>query len=136
MAVTHPIWTVAAVVLIITLVQILADLLKRSVKAVLAFLITLPLTLSQWIWRKATTPSPPSKDQQIQQLIEQLEKLRDEQDSVIAQLKSLLQSSKPQPAPTAQLLEMHDIETHASESTQLVETEVSSGSSTVSPDVG
>ena len=53
-AVTHPFWAIGLIVLSIGLIQLVADLVKRMIKAALAFLLKLPLMLSQWIWKKAT----------------------------------------------------------------------------------
>ncbi len=87
--VSHPIRAIAAVVLTITLLQIIADLVKRALKAGLTFVLRLPLSLSQWLWRRATTP-PTDQAAQISQLMTRLDALRKEQDEVVAEIKSLL----------------------------------------------
>ncbi len=106
-AIAHPLWTVALVLLSITLIQIVADLIKRSLKAILTLLLKLPLFASQWIWKRTVGQSkPPTNDQirskaeQANQLIAQLETLRQEQDQIITELKSLLSQSSPLPAPS------------------------------------
>lgn len=89
-AVSHPIRAIAAVVLTITLLQIIADLIKRALKAGLTFILRLPLALSQWLWRRATTTPPTDQEAQIGQLMTRLDALRQEQDGVVAEIKSLL----------------------------------------------
>ena len=96
-AIAHPFWAIAIVVLSITLIQIIADLIKRSLKALLSLLLRLPLFISQWIWRRATSQKKAptdaqilSKAEQADQLIVRLEALRQEQDTVILALKDLL----------------------------------------------
>ena len=107
-AIAHPFWSIALIILAIALIQIVADLIKRSLRALLALLLKLPLVISQWIWKRTISQSKPpidsqllSKTEQADQLIAQLETLRQEQDTVITQLKTLL--SQPEPVPdTAQ----------------------------------
>ncbi|CAN5713279.1 hypothetical protein BH23CYA1_BH23CYA1_10570 [soil metagenome] len=89
-AVSHPIRAIAAVVLTITLLQIIADLIKRALKAGLTFVLKLPLALSQWLWRRATMTPPTEEEVQISQLMARLDALRQEQDQVVAEIKSLL----------------------------------------------
>lgn len=104
-AITHPLWTIALILLGITLIQIIADLIKRSLKAILTLLLKLPLFMSQWIWKRTVgqTKSPTnaqilSKAEQADQLIARLETLRQEQDQIIAELKSLLHQPTLLPA--------------------------------------
>ncbi|MFK8186558.1 MAG: hypothetical protein AB8B99_24535 [Phormidesmis sp.] len=94
-AIAHPFWAIAFLLFAITLIQITADLIKRVVKATLTFVLKLPLTLSQWIWNRATTPSLPDNKEKIQQLISELERLRTEQDLVLEQLKALVAETTP-----------------------------------------
>ena len=104
-AIAHPFGTIALVLLAITLIQIVADLIKRSLKALLTLLLKLPLFVSQWIWRRTigqaklstsaqtnvqTNAQILSKAEQADQLIARLEALRQEQDQIVAELKSLL----------------------------------------------
>lgn len=89
-AISHPIWAIAAVVLTIVLIQIIADLVKRILKTSLAFVLKLPLLLSQWIWRRATMPAQATQAYQIEQLIARLEALRSEEAQVVLELKTLL----------------------------------------------
>lgn len=103
-AIAHPFWAIALILLAITLIQIVADLIKRSLKAFLTLLLKLPLFISQWIWKRATNPDKKptdaqilSKAEQADQLIAQLEALRQEQDSVVLALKDLLSQPEPQP---------------------------------------
>ena len=105
-AISHPLWAIALILLSITLIQIVADLIKRSLKALLTLLLKLPLSISQWIWKRTVTQSKAPTDTQIlsktdqaDQLIAQLETLRQEQDSIITQLKALLSQPEPQPNP-------------------------------------
>ncbi|MGB3298682.1 MAG: hypothetical protein WBA76_10470 [Phormidesmis sp.] len=90
LAIGHPLWAIAAVLLTIVLIQIIADLIKRVLKASLAFVIKLPLMLSQWLWKKATASPQPSQVAQVDRLITRLDALREEQDQVVAELKNLL----------------------------------------------
>lgn len=92
-AIQHPFLSILALLVGIGIIQLIADLVKRILKASLAFLLTLPLTLSQWIWKRATAPSTPSKDAQIQQLLARLETLKEEEAQIIGALKSLLSST-------------------------------------------
>ncbi|EDX84073.1 hypothetical protein S7335_1770 [Synechococcus sp. PCC 7335] len=94
-AVSHPILAVVIVILSIGLIQLVADLVKRTIQASLKFILTLPLTLSQRLWKQLTL-NPDTKQTQINQLLERLEVLRQEQDQVIAELKPLLS-----PGPTS-----------------------------------
>ncbi len=96
-AISHPLLAVAAVLLSIGLIQLAADLVKRIIKASLTFILTLPLNLSQRLWKQITT-NPESKQTQINQLLDRLETLRQEQDQVIAELKPLLSISLAGPS--------------------------------------
>ncbi len=102
-AVGHPVWAIAAVVLTIVLIQIIADLVKRILKTSVAFVLKLPLLLSQWIWQKATAPAQASQAAQVDQLIARLEALRSEQDQVVLELKTLLGEQKRAASPLIQL---------------------------------
>lgn len=126
-AIAHPLWAVITILLTITLIQIIADLIKRFVKAALTFTLKLPLTLSQWIWQRATAPSAPNTTDQIQQLISQLESLRTEQDHIMAQLKSLLSDSANK---------QQAIEQPTEQPGQPAATEARKSSPSVSPEVG
>ena len=104
-AIAHPVWAIAIVLLSITLIQIVADLIKRSLKAFLSILLKLPLFISQWIWRRVTSQKKAptdaqivSKAEQADQLIARLEALRQEQDTVISALKDLLSQPESQSA--------------------------------------
>ncbi|MBE9061720.1 hypothetical protein [cf. Phormidesmis sp. LEGE 11477] len=103
-AISHPIWAVITLLLSIGLIQLAADLVKRTIQASLRFILTLPLMLSQRLWKQITT-NPETKQAQINQLLNRLETLRQEQDQVIAELKPLLSSS---PAPTASPLPLDE----------------------------
>ncbi|MEO0768684.1 MAG: hypothetical protein AAFY72_04510 [Cyanobacteria bacterium J06649_4] len=99
-ALAHPFWAVVALVLSIGLIQLIADLVKRIIRASLTFVLTLPLRLSQWIWKRATaTPKaiPQTPSAKIDQLLIRLEALRQEQDQVIAELKTLLPTTTTVP---------------------------------------
>lgn len=101
LAFNHPVWAIVAIVFTIGLLQILADLVKRLIKISVAFVLKLPLALSQWVWKRATTTAD-SPDVKIDRLVNQLDKLRVEQDQVIAELKLLLlQRKAPTPNSTA-----------------------------------
>ena len=93
-AIAHPIWAIVIVLLLITLIQIIADLIKRSLKALLTLLLKFPLFISQWIWKRTLSVKGSANAQQkatAAQLIVKLETLRQEQDQVLAELKSLIQ---------------------------------------------
>ncbi len=92
-AIGHPAWAIAAVLFTIVLIQIIADLVKRVLKASLAFVLKLPLTLSQWLWKKATASAQPSQAAQVDRLVARLDSLRQEQDQVVTELKTLLSST-------------------------------------------
>ena len=86
----HPIWAVTAVVLSIVLLQIIVDLLKRALKAGLTFVLKLPLLLSQWLWKRATTSAPTETEAKIALLMARLESLRQEQGQITAEINALL----------------------------------------------
>ncbi|MEL7334189.1 MAG: hypothetical protein AAFN12_18215 [Cyanobacteria bacterium J06560_2] len=91
-AIGHPVLAVVALLFGIGLIQLVGDLVKRVLKALITFLLTLPLNLSQWLWKKATATAPEPKQNQINQLLARLERLHQEQEQVTAQLKGLLSS--------------------------------------------
>ena len=117
-AIAHPIWAITAVVFGIGLLQLIADLVKRIIKSTLTFVLTLPLTLSQWIWKRATTYAPAkpvtetaaTKTGQVSQLIERLETLRTEQDEIIAELKGMLGSTEKVELPNPTTLDHESAE--------------------------
>ncbi len=88
-AIGHPVGAIALLLLSIVLLQILADLVKRVLKTGVAFVLKLPLLLSQWLWQKAVKPQP-SPANRVDQLMARLDALRQEQDEVVAELKSLV----------------------------------------------
>lgn len=94
LAIAHPIRAVLLVVLTIALLQIVADLIKRALKATLTFILKLPLSLSQWLWKRAIAPDPTSHSAQLSQLMTRLDTLRAEQDQVVAEIKSMLSLSE------------------------------------------
>ena len=102
-AIAHPIWAIVIIVLSIALIQIVADLIKRSLKALLALLLKFPLLISQWIWKRTFSAKALSNTQRqatADQLIAKLETLRQEQDQVLDELKALLhQPTLAQPSP-------------------------------------
>lgn len=93
-AIQHPFIAVLILFVGIGLLQLIADLVKRILKASIAFVLTLPLTLSQWLWQRATTASTPSKETQIEQLLDRLDTLKTEEAQIITTLKSLLTADK------------------------------------------
>ncbi|MEL6469878.1 MAG: hypothetical protein AAFQ74_09130 [Cyanobacteria bacterium J06623_4] len=95
-ALSHPILAVLSVLLTIALIQIIADLVKRLIKASLAFVLKLPLLLSQWLWQRVTASDESPDSTKVEDLLTRLEILRQEQDQILAELKQLLSdSSKP-----------------------------------------
>lgn len=94
-AISHPILAIVALLLGIGLLQLAADLVKRTIQASLKFVLTLPLILSQRLWQQITTKSDPpnSRQTKVDQLLDRLETLRQEQDQIIAELKPLLSTS-------------------------------------------
>ncbi|MEL6899540.1 MAG: hypothetical protein AAFP07_01205 [Cyanobacteria bacterium J06606_4] len=95
-ALSHPILAVLSVLLTIALIQIIADWVKRLIKAGLSFLLKLPLLLSQWLWQRVTSSAETVEATEVEDLLARLEILRQEQDQVLAELKQLLSaSSKP-----------------------------------------
>jgi hypothetical protein len=116
-ALSHPIWAIATLLLTVVLIQMVADLIKRVLKASLTFLLKLPLMVSQLLWQKLTasaaarlpkkaspsltTSTVLSEATEIEQLISRLEALREEQDQVVAELKTLLAATKA-PSESAQ----------------------------------
>ena len=88
--IAHPVWAVGGVVLAIVFLQIVADLIKRFLKAGLTFALKSPLTISQWLWQRITAPTQPDTSDRIAHLLERLEQLNQEQTEVSTELKSLL----------------------------------------------
>lgn len=86
----HPIWAVTVVVLSIVLLQIIVDLIKRAIKAGLTFVLKLPLSLSQWLWKRATTSPPTETEAKVAELMARLESLRQEQGQITAEINALL----------------------------------------------
>lgn len=108
MVLTHPIWAILLLIFSIGFLQLIVDLIKRSVRASLTFILKLPLIASQWLWQRAIAlPNPdpanhqPDQVDQIDQLMARLEQLRQEQDQIITHLKTLLSNSPPSPFSTA-----------------------------------
>jgi hypothetical protein len=99
-AIAHPVLAVIVLLLSIGLIQLAADLVKRTIQASLKFVLTLPLTLSQYLWKRLTT-DPDSKQTKIKQLLDRLETLRQEQDQVIAELKPLLSTATSADSPNS-----------------------------------
>lgn len=95
-AISHPVWAIVLLVVGIGLLQLIADLIKRLIKASLTFLLRLPLLLSQWIWKKATA-TPSTNETQVNQLITRLEALNQEHDQIVTELKALLSQSDVRP---------------------------------------
>ena len=95
-AISHPLLATIVLLLGIGLIQLAADLVKRIIRTSLTFILTLPLNLSQRLWKQITT-NPESKQTKINQLLDRLETLRQEQDQVIAELKPLLSTSFASP---------------------------------------
>ena len=112
MVLSHPIWAILLLILSIGFLQLIIDLIKRSVKASLTFILKLPLIASQWLWQRATAlPTAAQtnhqtnhRPDQIDQLMARLEHLRQEQDQIIADLKTLL-SDSPQSSFGSSLIE-------------------------------
>ncbi len=107
-AISHPLWAVVIVIVGIGFLQLVADLVKRILKTGLKLILTLPLTLSQWLWKRATASARTAPDDKarIAQLLDRLDALRTEQDQVVAELKRLLNSSgdeTKQPLPSVDL---------------------------------
>ncbi len=108
-AMSHPIWAITTLLLAIVLIQMVADLIKRILKASLTFVLKLPFMLSQWLWQRVTASTVPfpwkaapstvlPQSAQIHQLIDRLEALREEQDQIVATLKDLLSSTEDRSA--------------------------------------
>ena len=101
MVLTHPIWAILLLIFSIGFLQLIVDLIKRSVRASLTFILKLPLIASQWLWQRAIAlPNPDQAHHQpgqIEQLMARLEQLRQEQDQIITDLKTLLSDSPQSP---------------------------------------
>ena len=96
-AIAHPVLSVIAVLLGIVTLQILADLVKRGLQAILGFVIRLPLGTSQWIWQKLSTGST-SRQQRVTVLLNRLDQLRAEEAIVLAELKGLVSKTATETA--------------------------------------
>ena len=94
-ALNHPFLAIGTIVVSIGLIQLIADLVKRVLRAGIRLILTLPFTLSRWIWNRATASLETATHEKakIAQLIERLETLRAEQDEVVTELKGLIDSS-------------------------------------------
>ncbi|NJM97749.1 MAG: hypothetical protein HC800_11835 [Phormidesmis sp. RL_2_1] len=97
-AIAHPLWATASIILAIGLLQITVDLLKRALKASLTFALKLPLNLSQWLWKRATASAAEPREVHLNQLLVRLEALRQEQDQVMMQIKALILAERPSTA--------------------------------------
>ena len=95
-AISHPVWAIVLLIVGIGLLQLIADLIKRLLKASLTLVLKLPLLLSQWIWKKATA-APPTNETQINQLMARLETLNQEHEQIVTELKALLSQSDVRP---------------------------------------
>ncbi|MEM9089230.1 MAG: hypothetical protein AAGC93_10845 [Cyanobacteria bacterium P01_F01_bin.53] len=95
-AINHPVWAIVLLVVGIGLLQLIADLIKRLLKASLTLILKLPLLISQWIWKKATA-TPPTSENQVNQLITRLEALNQEHAQIVTELKALLSQSDMRP---------------------------------------
>jgi hypothetical protein len=95
--IAHPVWALVLLAVSIGLLQIAIDLIKRALKAAITLTLKLPLNLSQWLWQRATAPSPDAQQAQIDQLINHLDTLQQDQIQTLAQLKQLLSQSTPTP---------------------------------------
>lgn len=91
-ALSHPFWAIGLVIVSIGLLQLVADLVKRILKAGLGLIITFPLRLSQWLWKQATTTAEKERDDQkrVTHLLNRLETLQIEQGQIMGELKELL----------------------------------------------
>ena len=138
-AIAHPLWAIALFLLSITLIQIIADLTRRLIQAALSGILKLPLALSRWIWQRATKPSDPDAGAQMHQLIIKIERLHEEQNHAIAQLKTLLANQpllNSQSSPAELLSPEASGQTQETSADQPAATEARKSSSTVLPDVG
>jgi hypothetical protein len=91
-AIAHPFWAIALFVVAIVALQIVADLIKRLLKAGLSFVFRLPVNVSQWVWHRAIAPT--SAPTRVEFLLARLDALRLEQDEVLTELKTLLATAE------------------------------------------
>ncbi|MEL6488815.1 MAG: hypothetical protein AAFQ95_02540 [Cyanobacteria bacterium J06621_3] len=96
-AISHPLWSVVAVLLSIVTLQVLVDLVKRGLQAGLGFIVRLPLSVSWWIWTRLSAGTE-SKQQRVSVLLNRLDQLRAEEATVLAELKGLVSKTDPETA--------------------------------------
>ncbi len=96
----HPYWAVAIALLTLTVLNILISLASDALKRCVSWLLRTPLKASQWaLWqglrstRQALSrQQPPTIEEQIATTLQQLDILRQEQDALLSDLKTLLAS--------------------------------------------
>ena len=94
-AFNHPFLAVGSIIIGIGLIQLIADLVKRILRTGIKLVLTLPLTLSQWLWKKATAPKSDTADEKtrIERLLNRLDTLHAEQEQVMTELKTLINTA-------------------------------------------
>lgn len=93
----HPYLSLAIALFSLGLLQLLADSVKRLLKTAIAIILKSPLLLLQWLWQKAITPAPESTEARLAQVLQRLDSLRQEQDALLNELRTLLDLPKTDP---------------------------------------
>ena len=94
----HPYWAIAISIFTLTLLNVLIGLTSNALRQAVSWLLRSPLKLTQWVlWqglrstRQALSrQQPPSIEEQIATTLPQLDTLRQEQDALLDDLKTLL----------------------------------------------
>jgi hypothetical protein len=103
--ITHPIYTIAGILLALLLLSGLLRAFGRMSEQVWIFILRSPFRLTQWIFRTTTAlfiarlpmaqAKEPTSQERIAEILTRLEALRQEQDSLMQEIKTILLSEKP-----------------------------------------
>ena len=85
----HPYWLVAIAVAIVILLQLSLTMVGQLLRRLLQWLSRSPFFLGRWLMAK-TTPGDPHPQQQIVTILQRLNKLQKEQETLLAELKEQL----------------------------------------------
>lgn len=91
----HPYWLVAIAISLIILLQFSISLVSQLLRRSLKWLGRSPLFLGRWLLAK-TPLTEASNDQQLMTILAKLEMLQQEQEALLAELRSKLRSKNMQ----------------------------------------
>ena len=85
----HPYWLVAIAVAIVILLQLSLTMVGQLLRRLLQWLSRSPFFLGRWLMAK-TTAGDPRPQQQVVTILQRLNKLQKEQETLLAELKKQL----------------------------------------------